>query len=183
MPAKPAANVQRLVPGFQAEFSLAMLLIALCASLCWVGLVFWRAQRQRNEIWRSLVLPASGATLCWLLLTTLWLDMLDYARSYAPLVSRVSALMDTRTLNARPGCVQALGLTRAQVAAMQHHAKVRVEPYMPLSNCPYLLIEPQQLKPADAATVEWAQWTHLGTVARPSDSAERLALLRRTARP
>jgi hypothetical protein len=43
----------------------------------------------RSAIWKSLVLPAGGATLCWLLLMTLWLPVLDYARSYAPQVQRI----------------------------------------------------------------------------------------------
>ncbi|MFZ9180222.1 MAG: hypothetical protein ACO21V_13530, partial [Limnohabitans sp.] len=45
-------------------------------------LVHWRAGRHRAALWKSLVLPAGGAALCWLLLMTLWLPALDYARSY-----------------------------------------------------------------------------------------------------
>jgi hypothetical protein len=181
VPAKPAANVQRLAPGFQAEFSITLFLIALCATFFWVGLVFWRAQRQRNEIWRSLVLPASGAVLCWLLLMTLWLGMLDYARSYAPFAARISTLMEPAS--GRERCVQALGLTRAQVAALQHHVQLRVEPSARQSSCRYLLVDPQQANSPGTASVAWSQWTHIATVARPSDAAERLVLLRRTAQP
>jgi hypothetical protein len=37
---------------------------------------------QPCPIWKSLVLPASGATLGWLLLLTLWLPLLNYATTH-----------------------------------------------------------------------------------------------------
>lgn len=89
VPTKPAANVARLVPGFVPEFSWPPLLLALAASFCWCALVGWRAARHRAPIWKTLVLPAGGTTLCWLLLTTVWLPALDYARSYAPQMQRL----------------------------------------------------------------------------------------------
>ncbi len=62
VPAKPAANVAKLAPGFSPSFSLFALLVALAASVAWCSLVWWRASRHRAPIWKSLVLPASGAT-------------------------------------------------------------------------------------------------------------------------
>jgi hypothetical protein len=59
------------------------------AGLGW--LVRWRTSRTAQAIWKSLVLPAGGAALCWLLVMTLWLPVLDYARSYAPRCSGCSA--------------------------------------------------------------------------------------------
>ncbi|TNF58748.1 MAG: hypothetical protein EP306_12495, partial [Burkholderiales bacterium] len=90
IPAKPAANVARLAPGFTAEFSLGLFMIAAAATLAWLGLVAWRVGRHPQAIWKSLVLPASGAILCWLLLMTLWLPLLDYGRSYGPLARRLA---------------------------------------------------------------------------------------------
>jgi 4-amino-4-deoxy-L-arabinose transferase-like glycosyltransferase len=84
VPAKPAANVAKLAPGFEPTFSWPVLAVALAATLCWAWLVKWRAGRHRAAIWKSLVLPAGGAALCWLLLMTLWLPLLDFARSTSP---------------------------------------------------------------------------------------------------
>ncbi|MDO8278050.1 MAG: hypothetical protein Q7T63_07995, partial [Burkholderiaceae bacterium] len=86
MPPQPAANVARQAPGFEPTFSLIAFLIALTATLAWAWLVHWRVGRHRAAIWKSLVLPAGGAALSWMLLMTLWLPLLDYARSYAPMV-------------------------------------------------------------------------------------------------
>lgn len=84
VPAKPAANVAKLAPGFVPQFSALALVVALAATVGWCGLVWWRASRNRAPIWKSLVLPAGGAALGWVLLMTLWLPLLDYARSYTP---------------------------------------------------------------------------------------------------
>src|SRR2546421_674837 len=71
---------------------------ALAGTIAWLWLVRWRTGRHRQVIWKSLVLPASGAALCWLLLMTLGLPVLDYARSYGPLVRSVRKFIDA------PGC-------------------------------------------------------------------------------
>src|SRR5205085_4060169 len=90
VPRQPAANVARLVPGFTPTFSLIDLVFAVAATLAWLWLVRWRTGRHRHALWKSLVLPASGVALCWLLHMTLWLPGLDYARSYRPLTERIT---------------------------------------------------------------------------------------------
>src|SRR6218665_7152 len=122
-PAKPAANVAKLAPDFVPQFSALALAPALAATALWCLLVWWRAARDRAPIWKSLVLPASGATLGWLLLMTLWLPLLDHARSYGPQVRSVVA-----ALGPAPGCIQTLGLHRGQVAALQYHDRLALQP-------------------------------------------------------
>jgi 4-amino-4-deoxy-L-arabinose transferase-like glycosyltransferase len=178
MPEKPAANVRRLAPGFEAELSPWLLLVASAATLAWLALVRWRTMSGRKEIWRSVVLPASGAALCWLLLMTLWLGLLDHARSYAPMMSRLRELVPEQA-----SCVQALGLTRAQVAAVQHHTGLRVEPTTASSPCGHLLAAAPEPRAGSIALGGFGQWTFVETLTRPSDSDERLHLLRKTAQP
>lgn len=135
-PAKPAANVARLVPGFVHSFSLAPFLMALAASLVWAWLVKWRVDRHQAAIWKSVVLPAGGAALSWLLLMTLWLPLLDFARSYAPMVKQVrSALPPT------PGCVATLGLNRAQIAAFQFHGQFQLQALDAHNTCAWLIAD------------------------------------------
>ena len=71
-PARPAANVARLAPEFVPSFSVGAFAVALAATLAWAALVKWRAGHHRAAIWKSMVLPASGAVLCWLLVMSLW---------------------------------------------------------------------------------------------------------------
>ncbi len=105
VPAKPAANVAKLAPGFEASFSAPALALAVAGTLAWLWLVRWRTGRHREALWKSLVLPAGGVALCWLLLMTLWLPLLDYARSPRPWVERIAAPGAGATpASPHPGC-------------------------------------------------------------------------------
>jgi hypothetical protein len=101
-PAKPAANVARLAPGFLPEFSALAFGLGVLATLAWAWLVKWRIGHHRAALWKSMVLPASGAVLCWLLLMSLWLPLLNFARSYGPTVQKVQVV--TGRPKAQPCC-------------------------------------------------------------------------------
>ncbi|MEO5696380.1 MAG: hypothetical protein ABIQ60_04505, partial [Burkholderiaceae bacterium] len=88
LPAQPAINVARLAPGYAPNFSIIALVLAIGATLAWLWLVKWRTGRSRHPLWKSMVLPASGVALCWLLAMTLLLPPLDHARGYRSLVGR-----------------------------------------------------------------------------------------------
>ena len=53
VPRQPAANVARLVPGFNAEFNPVLFLMALAATATWAWVVKWRTGRHRAAIWKS----------------------------------------------------------------------------------------------------------------------------------
>ena len=172
VPQQPAANVARLAPGFEPSFSFAAFLIASSATLAWAWLVKWRVGRHRAAIWKSLVLPAGGAALSWLLLMTLWLPLLDFARSYAPLVRRVGAIVQA------PACVESHGLSRGQIAAFQYHAGLKLKPAGKLAACPWLLVDNDATYTL-AAAVDLTQWALHSTVSRPSDRDEDVLLYQR----
>ncbi len=171
VPPRPAANVARLAPGFEPSFSLVAFVAALAATLAWAWLVKWRAGRHRAVIWKSLVLPAGGAALCWLLLMTLWMPLLDYARSYAPLVRNVSRLIDG------PGCVEVHGLSQAQLAALRYHGGMTLKPASRPATCPWLLVDTDAQHSASLA-VDMRQWQLVSAIGRPSDSNDTVVLYR-----
>ena len=173
-PAKPAANVAKLARGFEPEFSGLALTIALLASVAWCALVAWRAGRHRQAIWKSLVLPASGATLSWLLLMTLWLPMLNYARSDAP---QVGALVSTA---GAPACMHMHGLSRGQVAAMQYHGALRLIPLFEPPQCPWLVVAPpnETERSAKIPPPDLSSWSLHTVQGRPTERADTLALYR-----
>ena len=173
VPRQAAANVERLYPGFLPSFSLLPFLAALLATLAWIWLVRWRTGRQRAAIWKSLVLPAGGTALSWLLAMTLWLPLGDYTRSYAPLVREVSALIDPK------GCVQVHGMTRAQIAAFEFHGALELERATPQARCNWLLVNVNAQATLARAT-KLSQWTLLQTVHRPTDKQEYVMIFRRT---
>jgi hypothetical protein len=102
-PARTAANVLKLVPGARVSFSWVTLALGLAGTSLWLWLVRWRTARRSHALWKSLILPAGGVALCWLLLMTLWLPLLDQARSYRSLIQRVSQHMPRNELVCAPG--------------------------------------------------------------------------------
>jgi hypothetical protein len=172
VPAKPAANVARLAPGFVPSFGLVAFAVALVATLVWLSLVRWRTKRHRHAIWKSLVLPAGGTALAWLLVMTLWLPVLDYARSYTAPVKRLVARMDA------PGCVQAFGLTRPQIAALMYHGGLDLQGASTTSTCPWLIVA-ADLELSVPTAFNKQHWTLVARIPRPTDARENLILYKK----
>jgi hypothetical protein len=171
IPAKPAANLVRLVPGFTPSFSAFSLAIAVAATLAWLWLVRWRSGRNRHPLWKSLVLPAGGVALCWLLLMTLMLPPLNHARSFQPLVLRIAQHVP------RDACIAAPGMPRGQIAALEYHGGFRVDAATPAqdSSCDFLL----QVETRDRASARGPGWWLLARERRSNDDSEFTAVYRR----
>lgn len=101
-PERTAANVLKLVPGALIAFNPVPMVIAAAGTLLWLWVVRWRTARRSHALWKSLVLPAGGVALCWLLTMTLLLPLLDQARSYRPLIARISPHMPKGDLVCAP---------------------------------------------------------------------------------
>ena len=171
-PATPARNVARLAPEFVPEFSVGAFILALVATIAWGSLVKWRTGYHRAAIWKSLVLPAGGAVLCWLLLTSLWLPLLNYARSYAPLVEKVTRITGSTS------CLQYAGISKAQGTALRYHAHARLMPMQaPQSDCPWLIIDKTN-RSLLSAKIESLGWVEEATIKRPTDKDETLLVYR-----
>ena len=171
VPARPAANVMRLAPGFVPSFSWLALAVAAAGSAAWVALVFWRTGRHRHPLWKSMVLPASGVALCWLLLMSLWLPMLDYARSYRPLVQQVAERVP------RGGCVAMPDATLARIAAFEQLGGYRVDATRDAADTPCRHLLRQERR--DAAEPTPPGWELVARVRRPTERTELTAIYRR----
>ena len=175
VPQKPAANVARLAPGFEASFSLLALIVAVLASLAWAWLVKWRTGRHRSALWKSLVLPAGGATLCWVLLMSLWLPLLDHARGYQALVRQVARHVD------RQACVETLGLSTAQSAALRYHADLQLRVAQLQPQCPALVVD-RQAQARLRSQLDPSLWTLVAAARRPTEKSDDLLIYRRSPR-
>ena len=174
VPAQPAANIARLAPGYTPSFSSLALALAVLGTLAWLWLVKWRTGRNRHPLWKSLVLPASGVALCWLLVMTLLLPPLDHARSYRSLVQRIAQRVPTS------GCVAAPGAARAQVVALEQLGSYRVDAITPpaATGCDFLLLMETRSAPASPGP----GWQLLARERRNTSEDEITAVYRR-ARP
>lgn len=165
-PARPLANLRRLAEGFEPRFSLLALGLAIAATVAWLALVRWRTARHRHALWKSLALPAGGVALGWLLVMSLLLPPLDYARSLAPLVARLKARMP-----ADAQCLAAPGQGLSTLAALEWHGGWQVSGTGDLttSTCPQAVISTGQPTPLG--------WQVLAQVKRPTDRSGNAGLV------
>ena len=180
-PARPLATVLRLAPGFEPRMSWASLAVAVVATLAWLWLVRWRTGRHRAVIWKSVVLPAGGVALCWLLLMTLWLPLLDYGRSNRPLAERL-------VRHVPPGrCIATPQAPLSLVAALEFHGQRRVDatPNAALGVCPVLMLVlplrgPDLARGAALAEAQRAAgWREVARVRRPTERNEAVVVFSR----
>ncbi|MCX8517917.1 MAG: hypothetical protein ORN29_07640, partial [Rhodoferax sp.] len=171
-PSQPAANVERLAPGFVPQFSALAFAIAVAATLLWGWLVQWRAGRHRAALWKSLVLPAGGAALCWTLLMTLWLPLLNYTQSYKALVAHTLERLQPLA------CVETLALEPSKIAAFQIYGQLQLQPMQDQPQCPWLISEPGP----GLSVPRWVdntQWNLLAQIRHPADGNETVLVFRR----
>ena len=95
--------------------------------------------------------------------------MLDFARSYAPLVRNVVALMS------QPECIQVHGLSKAQMAALRHHGQMRID-LSGDSRCEWLVVG-MRAKEAFESTDQAPSWRWVQTVRPPHGSIRKSGAL------
>jgi len=170
VPWQPAANVQRLAPGFSPSFSWLAFACALMATTAWLWLVKWRVGRHRAAIWKSLVLPAGGAALCWLLLMSLWLPLLDYARSDAALVRKISLHLPAGE------CVHSYELSTEQLIALRFHGGLKIRP-IGQGGRQWLIVPPNSAAKLASSGV-LSDWTLQSNNTHPVERGDELHLYR-----
>lgn len=175
LPVKPAANIARLTPGFEATFSWLALTSAVLGTVAWLALVRWRTGRHRDALWKSLVLPAGGVALCWLLAMTLLLAPLDHVRSPRVLVQQLQPHVPATA------CISAPGLSPPAVAALEvfGHWRIDARPGLATPGCPYLVTTSR----GRAMSVPPPGWVLLTQARRPGDREETTLLFGLTVAP
>ncbi len=171
VPAQPALNVARLVPGFVHAFEPWSFVIALIATGAWIKVVMWRVGRHPTVIWKSLVLPATGATLCWTLLMTLWLPILDRALSYKPWATELNKLIPSST------CIHASGLERSMIAGLSYHADYAFKPFATDTDhreCDWLFVRASSSQAFE--NHEKDHWRYVSQSRRPADKNEAILI-------
>lgn len=161
-PPAPLRNAQAVAPDYVPVFQPLTLALGLLATAVWLWLVRWRTARHRKALWKSLVLPASGVLLNWVLGMTLLLHPLDYTRSLTPWVQALRGPVG------EPACVAAPGMQLAYVAALEAQGGWRVDarPGAALArDCDVLLLTEGR----DGVIPEVAGWQFTSRVRRPTE--------------
>ena len=173
-PARTAERITKLVPGTEAQFSWLALIVALIGTVLWLGLVRWRTARVSHALWKSLVLPAGGVALCWLLFMTLWLPILDQARSYRALIERMRPDVPADTMVCAPRATVAL------LTGLEYFGQYRVDGLAPTSgegarHCEVLIVQ----LPGRAAIPEVEGWQPRAKHNQRTRNSEQIVIYRR----
>ena len=172
IPMQPGVNVARLAPGYVSHFSPFALALAGAGTVAWLGLVKWRIGRTRHPLWKSLVLPAGGVTLAWLLAMTLLLPPVDHARSYRSLVGRIAQWVP------RHACIAAPAAPRSQVVALEYIGGYQVDATSSIATtrCDFLL----QSETSKSSGSPGIGWKFLARERRNTNEDEITAIYSRT---
>jgi hypothetical protein len=98
--------------------------------------------------------------------------VLDYARSYSPVVRGVTQAMTVS------GCVEECGLSRGQMAAFRFHGEVDLRPAARAPACPWLVVA-SDFQPIAPLALDMGRWELVATVRRPTDAHDNVLLYRR----
>ncbi len=105
---------------------------------------------------------------------SLWLPLLNFARSYGPTVQKVQLVTGTAA------CLQYAGISQAQGAALLFHARVRLQAAgAPSAECPWLVMDEKNLPLLADRLRAWG-WTQQASAARLGERSDRLLIYRPT---
>lgn len=167
-PAGVAAWLQREIPGYEYPFRFIPFALATLLTCIWVAVV----ARSLRTTRRAVVNWSAGITMVWMLTMMLGLPLIDQARSYRGVATRLAAALGTTS------CTVESGVGEAQRALLDYFAGLRLVPAgrSNASRCDTLLA---QETPGRPAAVDATRWHETWRGSRPGDRTERFVLYRR----
>jgi len=170
VPARLAHHLAELVPGFVARLSPLAYVAAAILSLAWLWLIF----ASPRSPWRAATHWATGTTLIWVLLMTLWLPWIDYGMSYRGVAASLQSTLQAISKTHR--CIAGRDLGNTQRVSLQYFAGIVTQPAETpaASACPLLL---EQGSTHDKMAHHG--WRKIWEGHRPGDRSERLRLYQR----
>jgi 4-amino-4-deoxy-L-arabinose transferase-like glycosyltransferase len=160
--------IRQEVPGFAYSFSFVAFSLAALLTLIWLAVI----ARSLRSTRRALVNWAAGITMVWMLVMTLGLPLVDQARSYRQVATKI-----VRALPPYFHCIASRNHGDAQRALFDYFVGLRaVRLEMPASSrCQALLVQASPQKPVG----EIPGWREIWRGARPGDRNEIFILYER----
>lgn len=165
-PARVAKNFSKPAPGFIAEVSPLIIVLAIAVSVAWIAVML----RTPRSPWRATARWSVGLTTMWVLLMLLWLPWIDYGKSYRSVSADFREL-----LGGHSGCIARRGLGLAQRASLDYFDGIRTVGGSRAKDCRYLIMQT-----APRVAQELPGWTLIREASRPGDKGERLRLYQRS---
>lgn len=170
-PAARAKHLLKLQPGYIPAFEPLHFGIALLATCAWLFIIFWARSLPRNP--RAALNSATGITLVWVIMMTLWLPWLDAGKSYRSMIVSMQ-----QALPAGYACISSSNLGEPQRAMLEYYVGIhtrRTETHPEIA-CDLLLI---QGFAKDPKAPPGPEWSNIWEGNRPGDKSERYWLFQR----
>jgi len=167
-PAAIAAWLQREIPAYQYPFRFIPFALAALLTCIWFAVV----ARSLRTTRRAVVNWTAGITMVWMLTMMLGLPLIDQARSYRSVASRLAAAMGPSR------CTVGAEVGDAQRALLDYFSGLRVLPpdHPQAVRCDTLLA---QVTRGRAPAIDESQWRETWRGSRPGDRTETFVLYRR----
>lgn len=165
-PSVTSKKILSWAPGFQPEFQWLSFIIALIATIAWFRIVYWRISRQPAVLWRAVVLSGGGAILCWLLMMTLWLPLINHRISY-----QAVALDAAAELHQAYRCIDS-NLGPSQRTSFAYFGRLRFAGFSD-RRCDVVLLQTSRRSPSTTSIRQYeGEWTPIWQGHRSADKDE-----------
>jgi len=167
IPARLAAHMHKIQPGYVGEFRPLMVALALAYCFAWLTLLLLLKRTPQ----RPLIAWAAGITLTWGLAASLFMYPVNARMSYHSMITSMEPALPSR------GCVASQNLNEAMRAMLDYWIDLRTLPVgsASQSHCPALLVQYDENSPPELN----AEWKKEWEGNRPGNQSERFALYRR----
>jgi 4-amino-4-deoxy-L-arabinose transferase-like glycosyltransferase len=165
-PAKIKLRMQFLSAMQEMQFHWLPCLIAILITLIWMVVCIRAKQTNKSTVTNWAV----GMTFGWGLLMTLWLPMLDSAKSYSYVFNSLG-----QSLPAKYACMNSLHMGRAQQLLLHYYTNVEVQPIETTQrlSCDLYLIQDER---GELKTDPGEDWTLIWSGKRAADRRESFRL-------
>lgn len=151
-PAKIKERMQFLSGTNTTEFSWVMLLLATLVTAIWLFTCLRTKQSNRSTVTNWAV----GMTFSWGLLMTLWLPLVDAAKSYQPVFTSMHKALPTQA-----GCINSLDVGPSQRMLLHYYTNINLLPFETTQqlDCEFYLIQDERgsakMQPGDEWKLIW----------------------------
>ena len=165
-PAKIKERMQFLSSMQEASFNWLAFVIAIAITMIWLVVCIRAKQTNKSTVTNWAV----GMTFGWGLLMTLWLPMLDSAKSYHHVFNSLG-----KVLPENYACVNSLNMGKSQQLLLNYYTDIIVQPLETTQrlNCDLYLLQDER---GAVKTEPGAEWTLIWTGKRAADRRESFRL-------
>jgi 4-amino-4-deoxy-L-arabinose transferase-like glycosyltransferase len=137
--------------------------------------IIWRQPKIQG---RGIISWVTGLMLCWALISTLWLEWIDYAKSYRSVFASMQLALPSEYR-----CIASSGLGESERAMLNYFLRIKThrKEIKPTADCDLLLINGTVAAPPRESNMK--NWKLIWEGARPSDLRERFWVFRDTRAP